>query len=527
MPNGHVAKVLSPSVFRMPFVLPALIFLVAVLAPRAANAQICKGNVQTGCSTSGARCSPVTVGGGDSGLCVTACRMAQECECNCVGSLPTEPEIAFRLALGMDCPGAAVIEQVKSVVVGILAKLGLGNPDVRAQCEGGVLSVLIWSTRDARDEPARRAAQVPNEISGDLFGVFVTKALIARLATSGFANDAKRRVVPGYPSIHLSRLWVTFPPGTNTIETHVQGRDERPTPDVDFTTTITDRLLPRSESSTGPDCAPVTAPQCGCSSSPHTDVSLLDTIIAAVTGTIGSSLALGGNINIVLAIRMDANDADAYFNRPHNPTKGGAGCLVYQGLPGEIALPESGGILAAPRSTRDRAIVAWPPPDRKKLVIHYPGSPQVVDRAVTFHGIPELKPRTPAVQIVGPTVLSIGLHALETSANYGVVTVPLQSQDFFGNLTSAWSGDPKFVQIVDPAKPQTEISFKGDPNMLPGSHITQTITVRVTDAEGSTATASLSVQVLKSHTDTPPPKPNPPPQCKLHPGLPECHTQPF
>ncbi len=517
----------NPRLVRFRFVLPALIAVAAFFGPRLANAQQCAGNPQTGCSHPRASCSPVTVGDGELGLCVSACPVARECECNCVGSRPAEPEIAFRLVLGMDCPQAPVIDQVRSVVIGILANLGLGDPDVRVQCQAGVLSMLIWSTKSSSEEQARRAAQVPNEISGDLFGAFVTKDLIARLATSGFDKDPRQRVVPGYPSVHLSRLWVTFPPGANTIETHVHGHDDRPTPDVDFTTTITDRLLPRSESSTGPDCSPATDRLCGCNSSTHNDVSLLDEIVAAVTGAIGSSLAFAGHINVLLGIRMDANDLDAFFNRPRNRSQGGAGCVLYQGLPAEIALPETGGIIATERSPRDRGVVAWPPPQRKKLVFHYPGFPQVVDRAVTFHGFPELKPRTPAVQIVGPSVVSIGRHALETSAGYAVVTVPLQSQDFFGQLSAAWSADPKHVQIVDPAKAQTEIFFEGDPNMAPGTRITQTITVRVTDAEGSSATASLSVQVLKSYTDNPPPKPNPPPRCKLHPGLPECQTHPF
>src|SRR5262249_2918780 len=149
------------------------------------------------------------------------------------------------------------------------------------------------------------------------------------------------------------------------------------------------------------------------------------------------------------------------------------------------------------------------------------------DPAVTFHGGAELKPRTPAVQIVGPSGVSIERHAPDTSADYAVLTVPPQAKDFFGNLTFAWSGDPKHVQIADAAKSSTTIFFSGDPNMKPGSRITQTITVRVTDSEGSSATASLDVRILKSTTDTPPPKPTPPPRCKSNPWLPECRTHPY
>jgi len=133
-------------------------------------------------------------------------------------------------------------------------------------------------------------------------------------------------------------------------------------------------------------------------------------------------------------------------------------------------------------------------------VIQYPGVPQVLDQAIVFIGTTGTAPRTPAVQIVGPSDVSISLHDSNTSASYTVVTVPPGSENFFGDLTITWSGDPNHVQIAD-AKSRADIIFRGDPDMQPGSHITQTITVRVTDVEGSSATASMNVVVEKSHTD--------------------------
>ena len=56
------------------------------------SAQICKGNINTGCSNPGAACSPVTQGTGTSGHCQTGPQPKGEKECDCVGQpIPPEP----------------------------------------------------------------------------------------------------------------------------------------------------------------------------------------------------------------------------------------------------------------------------------------------------------------------------------------------------------------------------------------------------------------------------------------------------
>jgi hypothetical protein len=224
------------------------------------------------------------------------------------------------------------------------------------------------------------------------------------------------------------------------------------------------------------------------------------------------------NLGSIVAIYIDVNDLDAYFNRPTGAVSGGVGCRLYQGLPIQIALPQTGvfppvgggGLL--PPATRKTGVLL-PPLKREKLVIHYNTiAPLVEDQAVVFLGIPELKPRTPAVQIAGSTSVSIG-----ASASYTAITVPPGSQDFFGTRTYTWSGDPN-LQISNASSSTTEIIFKSDPNVPPGSLITQTITLRETDAEGSSATASMNVVVQY------PAAPPPPPDCKQ---ASECQTHPF
>jgi hypothetical protein len=430
-----------------------------------------------------------------------------------------------------------------------LAKLGLQHPDIRPTCldlkAGGddTISILIWSTppRDTCDDQTRSAAIPPSDIVGSPFGLYITKELIAELAQAGFDNNPTLRVVPGYPSIHLTHLSVGFldPLSVNfiktwckssfcatlnplnDIQTHIDGHDDRPTPSVDFTTTITDQLKPRS------DCSPVTDPQCGCLSASSTDVSGIDELIVAVPGIIGGLVSLA--FPYTPWTDIFSGDLDAAFHQPSGNSQGGVGCTLYQNLPDEIALPQTDGIIPPKPSvaarTRTGADVVTVRPQRNKLVINY-RLPQVGAQAVTFLGTTMLKPRTPAVSIVGPSSVSIGRHGSITSPEYAVLPVPLQAQDFFGALTYAWSGNPQGADIIAPAKQKTEISFN-NPNMKPGTSVTQTITVRVTDAEGSSATASLNVRVSKLTTDSPPPKPNPPPRCKINPRLPECQTKPL
>jgi hypothetical protein len=422
------------------------------------------------------------------------------------------------------CPSQADINGLKSQVIGILSQpsLGLNNPDVRPQCQvapsgASVLSMLIWGTeaKDAREEQARDAATVPDEIFGSTFGVFVTRSLIVQLAQAQFAQ-LPSPPIPDQPSIHLTDISVDFD-RPNIIETHIKGYDDRPTPVVHFTTTITDTLIPRAN-----NCNPLIDPSCGCTTRVKNDITTFDVIM--VLGL----LSAGGP--------YFAGDLNAIINQPHGPSQAGVGCRLYQSLPSEIALPQT------PLAIRNPNLLPlW---QRNKLRIQFLGAPQVdppsaADQAVVFTGVPELPPvpRTPMVQIVGPSDVSIDLHDLGTSASYAVVTWPPGSKDFFGDLTYTWSGDPNHVRIVDAqscaginfigdAKPCTDIIFIGDPNMQPGSHITQTITVRVTDVEGSSAMASMNVVVTKADSNpvTPPP---PPPQCGVHPELPECQTHPL
>lgn len=86
-----------------------------------------------------------------------------------------------------------------------------------------------------------------------------------------------------------------------------------------------------------------------------------------------------------------------------------------------------------------------------------------------------------------------------------------EPDDFYGNLTYAWSGG------TTPQNPgqRTKISFARG-TAKPGSNLQRTVTIHVTDQEGSVATASLTVSIYISESS------DLPAICKIKPWLPEC-----
>jgi hypothetical protein len=73
----------------------------ALLAASEASAQLCKGNINTGCSIPGAKCSPVDQGIGTTGHCTTS-GIPQEKECNCIGASGPPPDpCSDRTATGL------------------------------------------------------------------------------------------------------------------------------------------------------------------------------------------------------------------------------------------------------------------------------------------------------------------------------------------------------------------------------------------------------------------------------------------
>jgi hypothetical protein len=252
-----------------------------------------------------------------------------------------QPGIAAQLITGNPCPSAGDLARIEQALRGNLSPFHLPDPDVRVSCQGGIISILIWGTRvqpKSCNDLARSRAQIPPDIAKNgNFGLYFNAGLIRRLAQEAFVDAPKTlgadgRANPNGP-IHLTGLSVGFK-APNIIETYVSGFDDRPWPDVSFTTTLTDHLLDLR----------------GCNPESKTDTSTFDEILALLLDVLPSAFSLW---LIPLSGFLLYKGVDAALNHPHNPAEGGVGCRMLEALPAQISLPQTGGILPPiPVSTR-------------------------------------------------------------------------------------------------------------------------------------------------------------------------------
>lgn len=422
-----------------------------------------------------------------------------------------QPDLAVRFInplLDNTCPSAVDLARIETALSQNLSQFRFPDPDVRVSCTNGILDILVWGNRvrsDSCSEQARRRARIPLDIAnGGNFGVYVNAALIRRLAADAFNAAPKRLSATGFPSssgpIHLTSMSVIFQ-SPNVIKTVIAGYDDRPWPDVSFTTTITDRLLDLRQ----------------CDTASETNPSRFDEVLAALFAAVTVAVAVFVPVLIPLPAFVLFKDINALLNQPDNPTEGGVGCRLMQALPDEIALPQTGGIMppivmhamAAAKLDLDDVVVR---PKRRKLVIPY-NAPRVDDRGILVSAFVTLEDRVPAVQVAGPTSLVLGPPPAATFAMYTA-----RPDDFYGQLTFQWSGGPN-VEIASPNAARTKITFRRG-NEEPGTSFNRNVSVRVTDAEGSTATASITVSIYASESDE-----GLPAVCKVKPWLPVCQPK--
>jgi hypothetical protein len=413
-----------------------------------------------------------------------------------------QPDLAARLISDKDCPTAAELARLQQIIGSNLARFQLADPEVRASCNNRVIDILIWGNKVAAgscSDLARKRAQIPADIAqGGNFGIYVSAALIRRLAQDAFNAAPKRLYANGFPGsdgpIHLTGLSVAFQ-SPNIVKTIISGYDDRPWPDVGFTHTITDTLGELR----------------GCDTQSSTEPSRFDEVLAVLFGAVTLALAVAVPVLMPLPAFVLWTDLQS-LDRPDGGSDGGVGCRLMQGLPDEIALPQTGGVVTMPTDAMARLVDLGdtiPRPKKQKLVIPY-DVPRVDDRGILASAFVSIADRVPAVAVAGPASLSLEEHASSTFGNFGA-----RVDDFFGKLTFAWSGDSHVV-IANPTAASTKITFQRG-NAKPGDSFQRTVTVKVTDVEGSTATASRVVTVFVAE-----PGESLPPVCKVKPWLPVC-----
>lgn len=417
-----------------------------------------------------------------------------------------QPDLAVRLITNKECPSQSDLTLLQHVLGGNLSNFNMPDPDVRASCSNGIVDILIWGNKVAANscsDEARQRAQIPEDIAdGGSFGVYVSAGLIRRLAQAAFEAAPKRLYANGFPGadgpIHLTGLSVHFE-SPNIVKTVITGYDDRPWPDVGFTTTITDALLDLR----------------GCTTDSDTDPSRFDEVLALLFAALTTALAIFVPVLFPIPAFVLWTDADAIFNQPDNPSDGGVGCRLMAGLPDQISLPKTGGL---PTETAGSFMAmahlvdvggTIPVAKKTKLVIPY-NVPRVDATGILVSALATIMDRVPAAQVSGPSAISLEEHAASTFAQFGA-----RVTDFFGRLAFSWTAGPN-ATISNPTAKSTKITFQRG-NAKPGDHFARTVTVKVTDVEGSSATASLVVTIFAAETGE-----SLPPVCKVKPWLEIC-----
>jgi hypothetical protein len=461
--------------------------------------------------------------------CVARCK--KDCaECQFT---PPSSRVQMALTIGpLPTCEAVSVDGVAGVLTSQLQKLGISRPDVRPVCVTGTdgsgrLQVLIWPflATTPCDRVARDETGLPADISGSAFAVFLTKDFVNILAQIGFTGASK------FPPIglQLDSLSLRFATSPTTVITEIHGHDLETTPNVDFTTTVSDQLLTRN------DCHPAADPTCGCKTDVHTDVPDAQKALVIVEGILASLGAAMLPIPIGFTDIL-SNDLEA-LDRP-TARQSGVGCQIWQLLPDEIALPKVVPEFALPQVVPKAATRVTPAapsgvtaiPRRKKLVINYDGAqPTITSEALVFQAVEvALRDRQPAVQIVGPGSVTLGRTSLDVSATYEVEPNPVWARDFveLEKLTARWTADPSTVEIDDPSKRRVTITFTAPLTLRPGQRVNRQVTVQATDSEGSTARTTANIRVIRGSAKEKPPTPAPPAACKIDPSRPDCKPNP-
>jgi len=376
------------------------------------------------------------------------------------------------------CPSGSdrhrIAQAVRAQFRAIIPNAEVQVPD----CVGGVLTVVVWSspTADPCDQRARdRGLAALNLLDpGTNFGFFINAILLEQQALRAFSIAPKQVASNGAPSafgpIHLTGLSVEFQ-GPDRVRTLINGFDDRPWPDVNFTL-ILDDVIEESNLT------------CTSTSRVTSDSSLWVTLFGAL---LVSGLSLFLPQLLPLAFLVLASDLQA----------GGSGDTGLAGV-GRRALA------LVPREI--------PLPARKKLTISYRRR-HVNKGGLFFAGI-VLNPvdRQPKAFIFGPRTLAVAEDATGTSASYELLVF-----DTFGNVSVNWSS-PSDVVVESPTTSLTKISFLRGSHTPDSPSFVRTINANVADQDGFTESVAFDVEIVVIDKDSIPPV------CRTKPWLPQCQA---
>ncbi|MEO7454058.1 MAG: hypothetical protein ABIV13_04780 [Fimbriimonadales bacterium] len=348
------------------------------------------------------------------------------------------------------------------VIAAIRQSFGAGA-DVRYACIAGSGRIGVWMSppadQDVINARLEGLASLDLVKGNELYGIFIN---------SSFIRKGREGVPPpSQGSLHFTAMKILFR-APDKIITRVEGYDERPWPDINFTLDLIDIVT-------------ASGGQIQVQSTDDLDVDrswqhyLLGAIIGAA-GFLHPALWFIGGVPFLLqelAIRGQ---------RPP-PQNGGAGAAAASLLPGSIFLRGGSKVVAM----YDRAEVS-------EGGLFAGGSLTVLDRE-------------PTCQINGPEGIAVGPDDDGALGEFHV-----RRGDLRAPLTIAWSADGL---VANADKVNTQIGFS-----IPVGQqvINRKVQVRVTDADGLFAEDEITVRLRRVTHD-----PSLPPVCKVKPWLPQCN----
>ncbi|HEY6559187.1 MAG TPA: hypothetical protein VI072_18010 [Polyangiaceae bacterium] len=319
--------------------------------------------------------------------------------------------------------------------------------DIRRSCVNGRQHLGIWFTvpSGTRDDAAARErglAALNLLAAGETFSGYINSRFIASTVNTAWNAAPKRLNGDGTPNpsgdIHLSSLQVLYT-SPDRVASIIRGYDERPWPDVDFAVTTTDTLS-------------TSGGRIKCDSVVSVDVNLswlnyFTSILSVAVPPLGLFLYLDGAF-------PSATDAG-------NSEMGSVACPAVSFFPSEIVVPLG-----------------------LKVAISY-GRAQASTSGIVVGGSYTLVARNPSVAIVGSRSLTAQEGQTSRTASYASRATDLREP-----LSYQWTSSG-FVSSRLASGTNVRFSLTG---YGPGDVKTDSLSLRVVDADGLVATASATIR---------------------------------
>lgn len=373
-------------------------------------------------------------------------------------------------------------EQDQLEIVEDLRRALGSQSDIRLRADIGSTRIAIWLrtppvlTADVNQARERGVAQLDLVRKGEGFGFFLNVGLVRRIAFDAWLRAPKRLDAEGRPDangpINLTAFALDFV-APNRVVMRVDGFDERPWPDVNFTVVTTDTITASAGTLVAETDTDLIVDR---------DQHLALGFLLSLAGIVGPTpLFFLGAVFVVQGLIVTL--------APDPDLGQGAGARALELVPKEIMIPD--GFKYIPYYTRG----------------------EVSGGGIFAGGVADRVQRTPTLTIQGERDIAIPEGASEITRTFQIIP-----EDLRPTLTVRWSADGA---VRAPTSAATAIRFAVG-NAKPGEVLGRRVAVRVRDEDGLEADAHILVRL---HVRRPEQEDDGLPAiCRLRPWLPQCQV---